>query len=359
MNELEQKQNKDDSVTPARQDKTRRNIFAAAILRLNLTQLTLIVLTLIFLWQWFDAHQRINDMQQQLAKKIAELDGMNRSNQILQTQNHDQMRDLTVKVDNLESSYAESQNQRAALEALYNDLSVSRDETALTEVEQLLLIAAQQLQISGNVKAALIAMQSADSRLQRMDRPALSGLHKAISQDMDRLRTVPDVDITALNLQIENLAAAVDELPLPYQQRIADETNKKSAPLDDANAWQRVLREIWQETRQLVRIEDTGKAELPLLSPSQEFFLRENLKLRLLSARFALLSHDEESFRRDIRAAQVWTARYFSTRSGQGMRMQAELKQIAATNINIEIPDINSSLQAVRSYRLSRVRSIR
>ncbi len=361
MSEPEQKQDNAEASTSAasQSEHVSRSGIVAAFLRLNITQLTLVVLTLIFLWQWFDAHQQINGMQQQLAKKIAEMDGMNKSNQILQTQNHDQMRELTAKVDDLETGYAESQNQRAALEALYNDLSVSRDETALAEVEQLLLIAAQQLQISGNIKAALIAMQSADSRLQRMDRPALSGLHQAISQDMDRLRTVPNVDITSVNLQIENLAATVDELPLLYSQRVAGESVKAPASPDNQAAWKKMLNELWQETKQLVHIEDTGKAEIPLLPPNQEFFLRENLKLRLLSARFALLSHDEESFKRDIRTAQNWLLRYFSTKSGRGMQMQTQLKQIAAANINIDIPDINASLQAVRNYRLSRARSLR
>ena len=362
MSEPDQKQGKagaDGSVTAIGPDRPDRNSMAAVFTRLSITQLTMTALTLVFLWQWFDAHHEINGMQQQLSKKIAEMDGINSANQILMAQSRDQMRELAAKVAELESSYAESQSQRAALEALYNDLSASRDETVLAEAEQMLLIAAQQLQISANVKAALIAMQSADSRLQRMDRPALNGLRKAISQDMDRLRALPDVDLTGINFQIENLAVMVDELPLLYQQRISSETGKNSASPDDGIIWQKMLREIWQEAKKLVRIEDTGQAEIPLLPPNQEFFLRENLKLHLLSARFALLSHDEESFKRDIRAAQAWTSRYFSAKSAQGTRMQTELKQIAAANIGIEIPDINTSLQAVRNYRLSRDKTLR
>ena len=264
------------------------------------------------------------------------------------------MRELTAKVATLESHYAEAQNQRVALETLYNDLSVSRDETALAEVEQLLLIAGQQLQLSANVRAALIAMQSADARLQRMDRPAFNGLRKTIAQDMDKLRALPDADIAGVNYQLDALMAAVDELPLVYQQRAARLATAQPAPPKDETAWQKLLREIWQDAKRLVRIENTGKAEIPLLPPEQEFFLRENLKLRLLSARLALLSRDEESFRHEMKTAQAWTARYFDTRSVEGARMLGGLRKASTASIAIELPDISPSLQAVRNYRLTR-----
>ena len=331
-----------------------KNPVATALGRVSLTQMTLAVLVVIFLWQWFDGHRAIGDMQQQLAKKIAEMDGASKATQILLTQSQGEMRELSAQVAMMETHNAEAQNQRAALEALYNDLSVSRDETALAEVEQMLLIAGQQLQLSANVKAALIAMQSADTRLQRMDRPAFNGLRKAIGQDMDKLRALPGVDITGINLQLDNLIAAVDELPLVYQQRMAkkDAAVQTAAPKDET-AWQKLLREIWQDAKQLVRIEDTGKAEIPLLPPNQEFFLRENLKLRLLSARLALLSRDEDGFRQELKTAQLWTARYFDGKSNEVMRMLARLKKIAASPVSIELPDVSPSLQAVRNYRLT------
>lgn len=331
----------------------RKNQAPGVFAHISLTQLTLVVLVLIFLWQWLDGHRVMGDMQQQLAKKIAEMDGSSKANQMLLAQNQEQVRELYVKVTTLETRYAEAQNQRAALEALYNDLSVSRDETALAEVEQMLLIAAQQLQMSANVKGALIAMQSADGLLQRMNRLAFSGLRKAINQDMDKLRALPSVDVIGINGQLNKLIAAVDDLPLVYQQRVSPKLVVQSAPPIEEPAWQKLLREIWQELKQLVRIENTDKAEIPLLPPSQEFFLRENLKLRLLSARLAIMSRDEISFRQELKTAQLWTSRYFDAKSSQGVSMSAELKKLNASRINVELPDISSSLQVVRNYRLT------
>ena len=326
----------------------------AVLAHLSLTQMTLAVLVVIFLWQWLDEHRIISDMQEQLAKKIAEMDGSNKANQLLLAQSQGEVRELSVKVGMLEGHFAEAQNQRAALEALYNDLSVSRDETALAEVEQMLLIAGQQLQLSANVKAALIAMQNADSRLQRMDRPAFNGLRKVITQDMVKLRALPGVDITGINLQLDNLIAEVDDLPLVYQQRAAKKEEIKPAALPrNETFWQKLLREILQDIKQLVRIEDTGKAEIPLLPPNQEFFLRENLKLRLLSARLAMLARDEEGYRQDLKTAQLWMDRFFDVKSNEVMHALSVLKKITASPIIIELPDVSTSLQAVRNYRMT------
>ncbi|MGA9665558.1 MAG: uroporphyrinogen-III C-methyltransferase [Gallionella sp.] len=326
-----------------------RGLFA----RIGLTQLTLAVLVLIFLWQWLDGHRAINDMQQQLAAKIAEMDGNSKANQMMLAQNQEQVRELFAKVTMLEARFAETQNQRAALEALYNDLSVNRDESALAEVEQLLLLAEQQLQLSANVKAALIAMQSADGRLKRANRPAFDGLRKTIGKDMDKLRALRGVDVDGISLQLNGLITAVDGLPLAYQQRVAHQPPAPAAAPGNETAWQKLVREIWEEAKQLVRIENTGKAEIPLLTPDQEFFLRENLKIRLLTARLALLSRDDNSYRQELKTAQLWTSRYFDEGSQQGAQMSDTLKKLAGYDIKLDLPDIGDSLQAVRNYRLT------
>lgn len=328
------------------------------ISHMNLTQLTLAVLVVVFAWQWLDAHYQINQVQQELAKRLAEMDGSNKANQTLLTQNQEAVRELGGKLSVLESKYAEAQNQRAALEALYQEMSSSRDQTALAEVEQMLMIAGQQLQLSANVKAALIAMQHADSRLQRLDRPALASLRKSISLDIDKLRALPIVDVYGINMRIDSLIATVDSLPLSQDMRMQTERTPP-LPAANENTWGKFWRELWQEAKQLVRIENTQKQELPLLSPTQTFFLRENLKIRLLSARLALLSHDEVSYKRDLKTAQEWIKLYFDTQPKESAQALATLQKLAASSISIDLPDISGSLEAVRNYRISHEKGTR
>ncbi|MDP1594576.1 MAG: uroporphyrinogen-III C-methyltransferase [Gallionella sp.] len=333
---------------------THKTSMADMFARVSITQLTLVVLVVIFIWQWLEGQSAISAMRQELAQKIAEMDGDSKANAILIAKNQDEVRAMAVNVAALEAYHAEAQNQRVALETLYNSLSISRDETAMADVEQLLLIAGQQLQLSGNVKAALIAMENADARLQRMERIAFNGLRNSIGQDIDKLRALPKVDVAGLNLQINRLLPAVDVLPLVDRHRPSENrVVPKETPAVDEAIWQKPLRAIWLEVKQLVRIENTGLAQIPLLPPKQEFFLRENLKMRLMLARLALLSRDQESYRQELKTAQLWTRQFFDINSPEGSRLLDELNKLASASINIELPDISASLQAVRTYRLS------
>lgn len=331
-----------------------QNPVTNVISRMSIMQMTLAVVLAVFLWQWFDMHRQIGNMQQELARRLTEMEGNNKASQMLVAQGQEATRELSAKVSLLEARYAEAQNQRAALEALYQELSSSRDETVLAQVEQMLLIAGQQLQLSANVRAALIAMQQADDYLKRLDRASMNGLRKAISRDMDKLRALPNVDVPGINLRLDNLVAAVDTLPLAQDIRIAQETDVAAPATLAGSGWQKLLHEIWEDTKHLVRIENMQKRELPLLSPTQTFFLRENLKLRLLSARLALLARDEVSFRHDLQSVQEWVTRYFDAKSTQGALAATTLQKLRESNINIELPDIGASLEAVRNYRVSR-----
>jgi uroporphyrin-3 C-methyltransferase len=330
------------------------NPVANVIARMSIAQMTLAVVLVIFLWQWFDAHRQIVNMQQELARSLAEMEGNNKASQMLVAQGQEATRELSAKVALLEAHYAEAQNQRAALETLYQELSSSRDETVLAQVEQMLLIAGQQLQLSANVRAALIAMQQADDYLKRMDRASLNGLRKTIGRDMDKLRALPNVDVPGINLRLDNLIATVDTLPLAQDIRLPEEAVIAAPATVAGSSWQRLLHEIWDDAKHLVRIENTQKQELPLLSPTQAFFLRENLKLRLLSARLALLARDETSFKHDLQAGQEWVMRYFDTQSADGALAVITLKKLRASNISIELPDVSTSLEAVRNYRVTR-----
>jgi uroporphyrin-3 C-methyltransferase len=331
----------------------RGNRLAELLSSVTLTQLTLVVVVVVFVWQWLDAHSQLNQTQLQVAQRLSEVEAENKGNRLLVTQNQELVRELGGKLSLLESKYAETQNQRIAIESLYREMSSSRDQTALAEVEQMLLIAGQQLQLSGNVKAALIAMQQAESRLQR---PAFAALKKRIDQDIDKLRALPSIDVAAINLSLDGVIGAVDRLPLAQDTHI--EVHEQTAAINPAeSAWKRFWREIWMESKHLIRIENTERQEMPLLSPTQTFFLRENLKLRLLSARMALLTRDEVTFRRDLKASQEWLKRYFDAKSGQNIQAIGALQKLATSNVVIEMPSLSGSLEAVRNYRVSHERS--
>lgn len=348
--------NVDDSVIDTPRVK-QQNRVSSAVSGMSLTHLTLAVLVVVFIWQWLDAHNRINQLQEVVAQRLSEVSGNNQANQTLLAQSQEQVRDLGGKLSLLENRFAETQAQRAVLDALYQDISSNRDTAVLADVEQVLLVADQQLQLSANVKAALIALQNADSRLQRLDRPGLSDLRKRIARDIEHLRALPEVDLQNLSKQLEDVIVAVDKLPLAQDVRPPAGSRDPAAEQFQGNVWQRFWHELWQELRQLIRIEDTHQQELPLLSPDQSFFMRENVKLRLLTAKVSLMTHDQAGFRRELKTVQQWLGRYCDNTARSTQQVLGELQKLSTASISVEVPDISPTLDAVRNYRTVQERS--
>jgi len=306
---------------------------------------------------WLDGRRTQQALRTQVAQRLSELDAAGQGIGKAQTLMATELRDTQAKITLLEARIAESQAQQAALEALYRDLAPSRDEIALTEIEQVLLVAGQQLQLAGNVQSALAALQLADARLQRLERPQFLPLRRALTRDMDRLKAMPFVDVAGMSLKLDQALAAVNSLPLAMDERLPPPAPAKSPPAVEESSWQRMLREAWAEIRQLVRVEVADRPAAPLLIPSQQYFLRENLKLRFLSARIALLNRNDVSFKDDVVAAEGWLRLYFDTRAKSVQTLQATLKQLAATPMAGEMPDLAGSLEAVRVLRLAQERT--
>jgi uroporphyrin-3 C-methyltransferase len=316
-----------------------------------------VLLLALVAWQWYQAYTSMGALREELAGRLRDSDAGSRDARLVALQAREAVREAQDKLAQLEAKLTESQNQQVALEALYQELARNRDEWALAEVEQILTIASQQLQLAGNVPAALLALQTAEQRLARSDRPQFIPLRKVLARDQERLKATPNLDVAGLALKIDQVIALIDTLPLAGEERIvaaAAEPAATSATVE--GFWRRLGSEIWQELKSLVRIQVSDVPDPELLAPSQAYFLRENLKLRLLNARLALLSRDEVRFREDMKTASAWLARWFDARSKATQTAQATLSQLGTAAIQIEMPTIADSLNAARNYKLSRDR---
>jgi uroporphyrin-3 C-methyltransferase len=308
--------------------------------------------------QWVDTRMQVSSLQQELARRLADGDSVAKEGRALARQSQEALAALQGKVGVLEAKLAETQSQAVALEAMYQELSSSRDERLLAEVEQAVVLAMQQLQFAGNVEAALIALQGADARLARSVQPQFLPARKLIARDIERLKGTPGANISGLSLKIESVVAAVDSLPLAYEQRPRAETAKPAAAAKPVSIdyWRQLGADLWREFRQLVRIERIDQGDPALLAPNQSFFLRENLKLRLLNARLALLQRDGKVFHEEIRQSREQLDRYFDSRAKPVQAAQSTLKVLATTDVSFDLPGLAETLTALRNLKFARER---
>lgn len=309
-------------------------------------------------WNWYDARKELGDIREELAKRMRESGNEAREARVLAREAQEAAREVQGKAGALEAKLLESQSQQVALEALYQELSRSRDDWVLAEVEQTLTIAAQQLQLAGNVQAALLALQTVDARLARSDRPQFIPLRKVIGRDIEKLKSAPNLDVAGMTLRIDQVLNNVDTLPLLVEGRPQAEPGDSTVPAA-APWWERFGRAAWEEIKQLVRVQRLDAVDQSLLSPEQRYFLRENLKLRLMHARLALLQRDEAAFRSDLKASVAWLNRYFDAREKPVSSAIVSLSQLNNAAVDVELPSIADSLSAVRTFKMPRDRATR
>lgn len=347
----------------------------------------LVLLAVAVVGFWIASRMAAGDLRDETARHLRAGELIATETRVLMKALSETNRELQAKVTVLESKQVEAQSQQLALEQLYQDLSKNRDDWALAEIEQVLSTASQQLQLAGNVQGALIALQNADSRLSRSDKPQFIVIRRALAHDIERLKALPSLDLTGIALRLDSIIGQIDGMPLladempalPATQpkkssrpvmRIdaaATVANRDGKPVAAAPAlaasaagewfykledqWQSVSNEMWSEIRQLIRVRSVATPDALLLSPGQAYYARENLKLRLLNARLALLSRNESAFRSDMIASQDAIAKYFDTRARQTQTAQALLRQVQSSNLAIDMPTLGESLNAVRNYK--------
>lgn len=307
--------------------------------------------------QWYQGRGADDALRRELAQRLAEMAAGSKEAGARADQAAAALRESEIKLGMLEAKLAESQNQQIALEALYQELSRNRDEWAFADIEQSVLLASQQLLVAANVRAALIGLENAEARLQRMDQPRYSALRRALTRDIERLKALPLVDLYGTSSRLDDVIAAVDQLQLAMDAHARSDAAEPATPAAEMPAWERILREAWQELRQLVRVQRTGVTDAVLLAPEQAFFLRENLKLRLLGARVALLSRDAQSYQGDLRAALTALERHFDVSDRTVAATAATLRKLQAAQVQVDVPDLAETLEALRKLRPLRAKA--
>jgi uroporphyrin-III C-methyltransferase len=225
------------------------------------------------------------------------------------------------------------------------------------DIEHLLLIANDSLILQYDVSTALAALQTADERLRALGDPAFAETRRRLAREIASLQATPRPDITGAAFAITGLQQDLESLTLESLRSPAGERHAPSladALGEDGNengldaGWRAMLRDLWTTLGSLVVIRRSDELEGPLIGPEQRVFLNQNLRLKLESARLALLSRDAGNFRHHLDIAQEWLMRYYDDRDPKVAAMLERLEELKGLDIDPAVPDISGSLKALR-----------
>lgn len=311
----------------------------------------------------WNTQQRVQALEQELVRRQQDSEGQAGEARLLARQAQDAAREASAKVALLEARLSEVTLQRSQFEELIQSMSRSRDENVVADVEAAVRVAVQQSAITGSTEPLVVTLRQAEERLARYNQPRLERVRRAVARDLDKVRAVGTTDIATLSIRLDEAVRQVDELPLlaeprksapaPVAPRAAKAASAPGAPgpqpwaerLDDA--WRHTAAVIWNEVRNLVRVTKIEHPEAVLVTPEQAFFVRENLKLRLLNARLALLSRQFDTAQSDLRDAQAALDRYFDRQSRRVQATSELVRQVAQQSRLITVPRPDETLAAL------------
>lgn len=300
--------------------------------------------------------QKLGSIQEQLARQSADTSSHAAEARATARQAQELAMETAAKLAVTEARLSEVSLQRTQLEELMQSLSRSRDENLVVDIESALRLAQQQAQLTGSVEPLLAALKSADLRVTRAAQPRLTPLQRAIARDVSRIKATALADTPALLVKLDELVLLADELPvanaLPTPR--PNDTLKRKPEETVATWWVRLGLLVSDELRNLVRVSRIEDPEAALLSPEQSFFLRENLKLKLLNARLGLLSRQIESVRTDLGAASTAVGKYFDASSRKTLAANALLQQVRGQLKALELPRVDETLAALATAAAGR-----
>lgn len=300
--------------------------------------------------------QRLATIQEQLARQSADAGAQSVEARTLARQAQDATRETAARLAVMEARVGEVALQRSQLEELMQSLSRSRDENLVVDIESAIRLAQQQAQLTGSLEPLLAALKAADQRVVRAAQPRLGPLQRAIARDVDRLKQASVTDTPGLLVKLDELVRLVDELPVLNAVASATAVQAPANPATTAApGWlQRLLERVGTEARGLVRVSRIEQPEAVLLSPEQSFFLRENLKLKLLNARLGLLARQLESARADVASASAALGKYFDPASRKTQAAATLLQQVQGQMRAIELPRVDDTLAALATAAAGR-----
>ncbi len=300
--------------------------------------------------------QKLNGIQEQLARQSADAGTTAATASTIAKQAQELALETAAKLAVTEARLSEVSLQRTQLEELMQSLSRSRDENLVVDIESAVRLAQQQAQLTGSVEPMLAALKSAEQRVSRAAQPRLTPLQRAMARDVARIKATVLSDTPALLVKLDELALLADDVPVANAvvlQR-SPEPLKRKAEESVTTWWARIAQEVADELRSLVRVSRVETPEAALLSPEQAFFLRENLKLKILNARLGLLARQTDSARADLATANANLSRYFDNSSRKTQTALNLLQQVQTQMKSLELPRLDDTLAALSTAAAGR-----
>ncbi|QEO44805.1 uroporphyrinogen-III C-methyltransferase [Vibrio tarriae] len=209
----------------------------------------------------------------------------------------------------------------------------------LAEADYLVKLAGRKLFLEHDVETATQLMESADQRIAALNDPSLTLLRKAMANDITTLKNIPLIDRDGLVLRLISLQQQIDNLPLANAILPADQPQTSQAVSENIDDWQTNLKNSLKAfADNFITFRSRDGNVIPLLSPTQHFYLRENLQAKLETAIKGVYTEQQTLYRTALDTAAQWSTSFFNPDDKAVQSFNAALAQLAQQQVQVEYP---------------------
>ncbi len=209
----------------------------------------------------------------------------------------------------------------------------------LAEADYLVKLAGRKLFLEHDVETATQLMESADQRIAALNDPSLTALRKAMANDITTLKNIPLIDRDGLVLRLISMQQQIDSLPLANAILPADQPQTSQAVSENIDDWQTNLKNSLKAfADNFITFRSRDGNVIPLLSPTQHFYLRENLQAKLETAIKGVYTEQQTLYRTALDTAAQWSASFFNPDDKAVQSFNATLAQLAQQQVQVEYP---------------------
>ncbi len=285
------------------------------------------------------------EQQSEYQTQIAQLQSQLEQAQSAMKQELSQVKEETIeKATNVthkaEVVLGQQQKSIESLQLAVADVKGRRpNDWLLAEADYLVKLAGRKLFLEHDVESATQLMESADQRIAALNDPSLVGLRKAMANDITKLRVVPLVDRDGLVLRLTALQQQVDKLPLANALLPEAAAVEKQQVSEDIANWQdNLMTSLKDFSENFITFRTRDGNVIPLLSPQQHFYLKENIKAKLETAIKAVYQEQGEIYATSLETADKWAMAFFNQDDNSVKEFNKTLSQLSKQDIQVEYP---------------------
>jgi len=293
------------------------------------------------------AAAEVKDDTKELRKDVKDLSKKLKDSK---TRGDDEHQQLDGRIDELTRMGPRLKAAEQAIDTLSGSALSARQAWLEAEAEYLMQIANTRLRLAQDVETSVAALEAADERLRGLDQPRLLEVRDLLAAEIQTLRALPKLDTQGVALKLGALATEVDRFPL--NNALPEKDQDGSASPEGEAGWERAKAVVSGALKDMVSVRRAEEAVVPLLAATDEFLMRRNLELQLLTARLAALKADSANYEQSLADAKRWLREYFDTEDTAVTAAIDAITMLETEQVALAVPDISGSLDLLRQLTI-------